>query len=82
MRVFLYADEKALPEGELALIRVLERQISCFADMESSDGLLRHAWDSSWRLVLETLRDGFSDYNLCEPFVWSNMEPFNLDSRT
>lgn len=71
-------DEKALPEGELALAHVLERQISCFADPESFDGLLRHLGDSPWQDVLEALRSGFNKENPREPFARWNME--HLDS--
>jgi serine/threonine protein kinase len=72
----LYVDEKALPEGELALAPVLERQISYFADPESFDGLLS---DSPWCQVLEALRSGFNKKNPREPFVRWNMEPLNSD---
>ena len=72
-------DEKALPEGEVALVHILERQISYFADLESFDGLLRHLGDSPWCQVLETLRDGFDEENPREPFVRWNMEPLDSD---
>ncbi|KAL9609841.1 MAG: hypothetical protein Q9167_005408 [Letrouitia subvulpina] len=35
--VIFYVDEKTLPEGEVALAHILERQISYFADWESLD---------------------------------------------
>ncbi len=75
----MYVDEKALPEGELALAHVLERQISYFADPESFDGLLRHLGDSPWCQVLEALRGGFNKENPREPFVRWNMEPLDSD---
>ncbi|KAL9097946.1 MAG: hypothetical protein Q9163_006298 [Psora crenata] len=79
VHVVLYVDETALPEGELALSHVLERQISYFADLESFDGLLRHLGDSPWCQVLEALRDGFNKENPREPFVRWNMQPLDSD---
>ncbi|KAL8967275.1 MAG: hypothetical protein Q9197_005516 [Variospora fuerteventurae] len=77
--VILYVDEEALPEDEVALAHVLERQISYFADWESLDGLLRHLGDSPWCQVLETLRGGFNKENPREPFVRWNIEPLDAD---
>ncbi|MCJ1476952.1 hypothetical protein MMC13_005622 [Lambiella insularis] len=77
--VILYVDEKALPEGELALAHVFERQISYFADLESFDGLLRHLSGSPWRQVLEALRGGFNKENPRKPFLRWNMEPLDSD---
>jgi len=77
--VILYVDAKALPEGELPLAHVLERQISYFADLESLDGLLRHLGDSPWCQVLEVLRDGFNKEHPREPFVRWNIEPLDSD---
>ena len=67
--VILYVDEQTLPEGEVALAHVLERQISYFADLEGLDGLLRHLGESPWCQVLEALRDGFNQDHSHEPFV-------------
>lgn len=78
-RVVLYVDEKALPEGEVALAHVLERQISYLADLESFDGLLRHLGDSPWCQVLEALRNGFNKKNPREPFDRWDMEPLDSD---
>ncbi|MCJ1280773.1 hypothetical protein MMC26_000090 [Xylographa opegraphella] len=77
--VIFHVDEEALPDGEVALAHVLERQISYFADRESLDGLLRHLGDSPWCQVLETLRDGFNKENPREPFVLWNMQPLDSD---
>lgn len=68
-----------LPEGELALAHVLERQVSYFADLESFDALLKHLGDSPWCHVLEALRDGFDEENPREPFDRWNMEPLDSD---
>ncbi|KAL9019227.1 MAG: hypothetical protein Q9185_003536 [Variospora sp. 1 TL-2023] len=70
---------EALPEGESALGRVLELQISYFADWESLEGLLRHLGDSPWCQVLEILRGGFNKQNPREPFVRWNIEPLDAD---
>lgn len=70
----MYVDEKAIPEGEVALAHVLERQMSYFADLESFDGLLKHLGNSPWCQILEVLRDGFNKENPCEPFGRWNME--------
>ena len=78
-RVILYVDEKKLPEGELALAHILERQISYFADLESFNGLLRQLDDSPWCQVLEALRDGFNKRNPREPFVRLTMDPLDSD---
>ena len=67
--VILYIDEKALPEGELALAHILERQISYLVDPEGFDGLLRHLGDSPWCQVFETLLSGFNKENPREPFA-------------
>ena len=75
----MYVDENALPEGELALAHILERQISYFADLESLDGLLKHLGGSPWCQVFEMLRDGFNKENPWEPFVRWNMEPLDSD---
>ena len=75
----MYVDESTLPEDEVALSHVLERQISYFADLESFDGLLRHLGDSPWCQVLEALRDGFNKENPREPFVRWSMEPLDSD---
>ena len=77
--VILYVDEEALPEGEVALAHILERQISYFADLESLNGLLRHLGDSPWCQVLKALRDGFNNENPREPFVRWNMQPLGSD---
>lgn len=76
--VILYVDEEALPDGEVALAHVLERQISYFADLESLNGLLSHLGDSPWCQVLTSIRDGFNKENPREPFARWNVEP--LDS--
>jgi serine/threonine protein kinase len=75
----LYVDQETLPEGELALAHVLQRQISYFADLESFNGLLRHLGDSPWCQVLEVLRHGFNKENPREPFYLWNMEPIDSD---
>lgn len=77
--VILYVDDKALPEGELALAHVLERQISYFADLDSFLGLLRYLGNSPWCQVLETLCGGFNKENPREPFVRWDMEPLDSD---
>ncbi|KAL8978782.1 MAG: hypothetical protein Q9177_006310 [Variospora cf. flavescens] len=77
--VILYVDEEALPEDELALAHVLERQISYFADWESLHGLLRHLGDSPWCQVLEILRGSFNKENPREPFARWNIEPLDAD---
>lgn len=77
--VILYVDQETLPEGELALVHVLGRQISYFADLESLDGLLMHLGDSSWCQVLETLRGGFNKENPRRPFAMWNMELLDSD---
>ncbi len=64
----MYVDQETLPEGELALAHVLQRQISYFADLESFNGLLRHLGDSPW-----------CQENPREPFYLWNMEPIDSD---
>ena len=77
--MILYVDDDALPEGEVALSHVLDRQISYFADLESFDGLLRHLGDSPWCQVLEALRDGFDKEHPREPFDRWNMKSLDSD---
>ena len=72
-------DEEALPEGEVALAHILERQISYFADLQSLDGLLRHLDNSPWCQVLQVIRDSFNRENPREPFVRWNMESLDTD---
>lgn len=74
----MYIDEEGLPEGEVALAHILERQLSYFATLESINRLSRHLGDSPWCQILEVLRDGFNKENPREPFYLWNMEP--LDS--
>lgn len=77
--VIFYVDEATLPDGEIPLSHILQRQISYFAELEGLDGLLRHLGDSPWCLALTALRDGFTKENPRQPFAHWNMEPLDSD---
>lgn len=78
--MIFYLDEETLPEGEVALVHVLERQLSYFADLESLNGLLRHLGDSSpWCQILEVLRGGFNKENPRESFALWNWDILDSD---
>ena len=75
----MYVDGTTLPEGEVALAHVLDRQISYFADLEGFKGLLKHLGDSPWCQVLEVLLNDFSKEHPHEPFDLWDMEPLDSD---
>lgn len=52
--VIFYVDEKTLSKGKVALVHILERQISWFAtNWESYEGFLKHLGDNPWCPMLE-----------------------------
>ena len=77
-RVIFCVDENKLPEGEVALAHILERQISCFADLETLEALLKHLGDSPWNPAFTSLLGGFSKENPRLPF--SRWQMRGLDS--
>jgi len=78
-RVILYVDEQSLPEGELVLAHILERQISYFADLDSLCGLMKYLGDSLWCQVLQITAEGFNKENPREPFSLWKMEHLDSD---
>jgi serine/threonine protein kinase len=70
-RLIFAVDKEELAEGEEALVVVLERQISYFADEDGLNGLRKHLSDNPYCEIFEVLRSGFNESNPRKPFsLW------------
>jgi serine/threonine protein kinase len=72
--------EEELEEDIEPFSIVIERQISYFAEEDTLAAFLEHIGDSRWRVVFETLRDGFNKKNPRKPFsLWKNYVGVDAD---
>jgi serine/threonine protein kinase len=71
--VIFAVEEEELDDDLEPLSLVIERQISYFAEEDTLAAFLKHLGDNRWRIVFETLRDGFNKDNPRKPFaLWKN----------
>ncbi|EEQ27303.1 conserved hypothetical protein [Microsporum canis CBS 113480] len=79
-KVIFAVDESELGEGEEKLARVIERQISFFADQDSIQEFLHHISESPWAEIFRVIRDGFNKENPRRPFaLWKGVDPVFKD---
>ncbi|KAM5449678.1 hypothetical protein MaudCBS49596_004799 [Microsporum audouinii] len=79
-KVIFAVDESELGEGEEKLARVIERQISFFADQDSIQEFLHHIRESPWAEIFRVIRDGFNKENPRRPFaLWKGVDPVFKD---
>ena len=67
-RVIFAVGKEELAEGEEPLAVAVQRQVSCFADEDGLNALLKYLGDSPWCEILEVIRDGFNETNPRKPF--------------